>query len=115
MYLITVEGGDGSGKGEAVRILTELLSHYPFNEVHRTHEPRRHSDLGKLALEAVKLGDKTPLQEAGLFAADRLDHSHTWIKPRLERGEVVVSDRNIHSSIIYQGAVSYTHLRAHET
>ena len=51
------------------------------------------------------MGDKTPLQEAGLFAADRLDHSHTWIKPRLERGEVVVSDRNIHSSIIYQGVV----------
>ena len=105
MYLITVEGGDGSGKGEAVRILTELLAYYPFNEVHRTHEPRRHSDLGKLALEAVKVGDKTPLQEVGLFAADRLDHSHTWIKPRLERGEVVVSDRNIHSSIIYQGVV----------
>jgi dTMP kinase len=105
MYLITVEGGDGSGKGEAVRILTELLAQYPFNEVHRTHEPRRHSDLGRLALEAVKVGDKTPLQEAGLFAADRLDHSHTWIKPRLERGEVVVSDRNIHSSIIYQGVV----------
>ena len=105
MYLITVEGGDGSGKGEAVRILTELLAQYPFNEVHKTHEPRRHSDLGKLALEAVKEGNKTPLQEAGLFAADRLDHSHTWIKPRLERGEVVVSDRNIHSSIIYQGVV----------
>ena len=31
MYLITVEGGDGSGKGEAVRILTELLAYYPFN------------------------------------------------------------------------------------
>ena len=105
MYLMTVEGGDGSGKGEAVRILTELLSNYPFNEVHRTHEPRRHSDLGRLALQAVKNGDKTPLQEAGLFAADRLDHSHTWIKPRLERGDVVVSDRNIHSSIIYQGVV----------
>ena len=49
MYLITVEGGDGSGKGEAVRILSELLTNYPFREVHRTHEPRRHSDLGKLA------------------------------------------------------------------
>ena len=79
MYLITVEGGDGSGKGEAVRIIAELLSQYPFNDVHLTHEPRRHSELGKLALESVKIGDKTPLQEAGLFAADRLDHSHTWI------------------------------------
>ena len=105
MYLITVEGGDGSGKGEAVRIIAELLNQYPFSDVHLTHEPRRHSELGKLALESVKIGNKTPLQEAGLFAADRLDHSHTWIRPKLERGEVVVSDRNIHSSLIYQGVV----------
>ena len=69
MYLMTVEGGDGSGKGEAVRILTELLSNYPFNEVHRTHEPRRHSDLGRLALEAVKNGDKTPLQDCLLYTS----------------------------------------------
>ena len=105
MYLITVEGGDGSGKGEAVRIIAELLNQYPFSDVHLTHEPRRHSELGKLALESVKIGNKTPLQEAGLFAADRLDHSHTWIRPKLEKGEVVVSDRNIHSSLIYQGVV----------
>ena len=50
-------------------------------------------------------GDKTPLEEAGLFAADRLDHSHTFIKPLLDRGHVVISDRNIHSSLIYQGIV----------
>ena len=50
MYLITVEGGDGSGKGEAARILLELAAEYPFPDVHATHEPRRHSELGKLAL-----------------------------------------------------------------
>lgn len=105
MYLISVEGGDGSGKGEAARILGELLSEFPFPEVVMTHEPRRHSELGKLALSSVKLGDKTPLEEAGLFAADRLDHSHTFIRPHLARGAVVVSDRNIHSSLIYQGVV----------
>ncbi|MBT60269.1 MAG: dTMP kinase [Euryarchaeota archaeon] len=105
MYLITVEGGDGSGKGEAARILLELAAEYPFPDVHATHEPRRHSELGKLALTSVKFGDKTPLQEAGLFAADRLDHSHTWIRPLLQQGHVVVSDRNIHSSLIYQGIV----------
>ena len=70
-----------------------------------THEPRRHSELGKLALSSVKLGDKTPLEEAGLFAADRLDHSHTIIRPLLASGAVVISDRNIHSSLIYQGVV----------
>ncbi len=105
MYLISVEGGDGSGKGEAARILLELAAEFPFPEVHATHEPRRHSELGKLALTSVKLGDKTPLEEAGLFAADRLDHSHTWIRPLLAKGHIVISDRNIHSSLIYQGVV----------
>ncbi|MDA1168023.1 MAG: dTMP kinase, partial [archaeon] len=105
MYLISVEGGDGSGKGEAARILAELLSEYPFPDVISTHEPRRQSELGKLALSAVKHGKKTPLEEAGLFAADRLDHSHTFILPHLGQGSVVVSDRNVHSSLIYQGVV----------
>jgi dTMP kinase len=105
MYLISVEGGDGSGKGEAARLLLELAAEFPFPEIHATHEPRRHSELGKLALTSVKLGDKTPLEEAGLFAADRLDHSHTWIRPLLQKGHIVISDRNIHSSLIYQGVV----------
>ena len=58
MYLISVEGGDGSGKGEAARILGELLSEFPFPDVVMTHEPRRHSELGKLALQSVKLGEQ---------------------------------------------------------
>ena len=105
MYLITVEGGDGSGKGEAVRILANLANRMAFPKVHVTHEPRRHSQLGKIALSAVSKGDHTPLEEAGLFAADRVDHSHTWIRPRLLKGDLVISDRNIHSSLVYQGVV----------
>jgi len=105
MYLISVEGGDGSGKGEAVRILKEVASDFPFPAVNITHEPRRSSPIGKMALAAVKEGDKSPLQEAALFAADRLDHTHTWILPRLKRGELVISDRNVHSSLVYQGKV----------
>ena len=105
MYLITVEGGDGSGKGEAARILKEIVSDFPFPAVVMTHEPRRNSPIGLLALESVKKGDKSPLQEAALFAADRLDHTHTWILPRLQSGELVISDRNIHSSLVYQGSV----------
>lgn len=105
MYLISVEGGDGSGKGEAVRILATLANRLAFPTVHVTHEPRRHSELGKLALKAVSKGEHTPLEEAGLFAADRVDHSHTWIRPRLLKGDLVISDRNIHSSLVYQGVV----------
>ena len=37
MYLITVEGGDGSGKGEAVRILTSLANRMAFPNVHVTN------------------------------------------------------------------------------
>ena len=57
----------------------------------------------KLALQSVKLGNKHP-REAGLFAPI-LDHSHTFIRPYLASGAVVISDRNIHSSLIYQGVV----------
>ncbi len=105
MYLISVEGGDGSGKGEAVRLLAEIAATFPFTKIHVTHEPRRHSELGKIALAAVKTESLSPLREAGLFAADRVDHSHTWIKPKLLRGELVISDRNVHSSLVYQGIV----------
>jgi len=106
MYLITVEGGDGSGKGEAVRILRKIASEeFAFSGVHLTHEPRRHSRLGMLAINAVREGDHTPMEEAGLFAADRVDHSHSWIKPLLQEGGLVISDRNIHSSLVYQGIV----------
>ena len=40
MYLISVEGGDGSGKGEAARIISEILNDFPFPKIHSTHEPR---------------------------------------------------------------------------
>ena len=40
-----------------------------------------------------------------MFAADRVDHSHGWILPRLEQGMAIVSERNIHSSLVYQGIV----------
>ena len=106
MYLITVEGGDGSGKGEAVRMLRKMASEeFAFSGVHLTHEPRRHSRLGMLAIKAVRVGDHTPMEEAGLFAADRVDHSRSWIEPLLQEGGLVISDRNIHSSLVYQGVV----------
>ena len=60
MYLISVEGGDGSGKGEAVRLISMLAKKMAFPNVHVTHEPRRHSELGKLALKAVSKEKKHP-------------------------------------------------------
>ena len=106
MYLITIEGGDGSGKGLATKVISEVLQkEFSFTSVEVTGEPRREHPLGRLAIEAVRKQKMTPEEEAGLFAADRVDHSHGWILPRLEEGKVVVSERNIHSSLVYQGIV----------
>ncbi len=106
MYLITIEGGDGSGKGLATRVVSEVLQRdFSFTSVEVTGEPRREHPLGRLAIDAVRKRKMSPEEEAGLFAADRVDHSHGWILPRLEEGKVVVSERNIHSSLVYQGIV----------
>ncbi len=106
MYLITIEGGDGSGKGLATKIVAELLEkEFSFSSVEVTGEPRRDHPLGRLAIDSVRRQTHTPEQEAGLFAADRVDHSHGWILPRLEEGRIVVSERNVHSSLVYQGVV----------
>ena len=67
MYLVAVEGGDGAGKGEAVRILTRIFRKMAFPGIIKTHQPRRTSTFGKLAMDAVRQGDRTPIEEAGLF------------------------------------------------
>ena len=106
MYLFSIEGGDGSGKGLATQIVSEILqSEFCFTSVETTAEPRRDHALGRLAIDSVRKQTLTPEQEAGLFAADRLDHSHGWILPRLHEGRAIVSGRNIHSSLVYQGIV----------
>jgi dTMP kinase len=106
MYLITIEGGDGSGKGLATRVVSDVMRReFPFVSVEVTGEPRREHPLGRLAIDAVRERKMSPDEEAGLFAADRVDHSHGWILPRLEQGKAVVSERNIHSSLVYQGLV----------
>ncbi|MCH2441796.1 MAG: dTMP kinase [Candidatus Thalassarchaeum sp.] len=106
MYLITIEGGDGSGKGLATKVVAEVLEkEFCFTSVEITGEPRRDHPLGRLAIDSVRQNTHTPEEEAGFFAADRVDHSHGWILPRLEEGRIVVSERNVHSSLVYQGIV----------
>ncbi len=106
MFLFSVEGGDGSGKGLATQVISEILEEeFCFTSVEKTAEPRRNHPLGRLAIDSVRKKTLSPEQEAGLFAADRLDHSHGWILPKLLEGKAVVSERNIHSSLVYQGIV----------
>jgi dTMP kinase len=103
--LVAFEGGDGAGKSTQVRLLTRWLEQDLGHEVVVTREPGA-TWLGR-HLRELLLGQGEPVDprtEALLFAADRAHHVETVIRPALERGAVVVTDRYVDSSIAYQGA-----------
>ena len=103
-FFIVFEGVDGSGKTTQIEMLREFFIDKGY-KVNLTKEPTEDS-IGSLIWEYMKSKDRslTPETEALLFAADRLEHGK-WIKETLEKGEIVISDRYIHSSFAYQGAV----------
>ncbi len=103
-YFITFEGGEGAGKSTQIKRLAEYLRDAGY-EVLVTREPG-----GSPGAEAVRYvllsGAAEPLGqevEAVLFAAARSDHVETVIKPALERGAIVLCDRFMDSSRVYQG------------
>lgn len=101
---ITLEGGDGSGKSTQSAILTEWLIDAGNTVVH-SREPGG-TELG-LELRDIVLhrrGHMAPRAEALLYAADRAHNIATKVRPALERGDVVIQDRYIDSSVAYQGA-----------
>ncbi|WP_456285896.1 dTMP kinase [Microbacterium sp. JZ70] len=101
---ITFEGGDGVGKTTQARLLEDWLS-AEGRTVVRTREPGG-SDVGQLIRDIVlhHRGDIAPRAEALLYAADRAHHVRAVVRPALERGEVVIQDRYLDSSVAYQGA-----------
>lgn len=101
---ITLEGGDGSGKTTQAELLHGWLAGEGRTVV-RTREPGG-TDVGVEVREIVlhHRGDIAPRAEALLYAADRAHHIATVVRPALERGEVVIQDRYIDSSVAYQGA-----------
>lgn len=101
---ITFEGGEGGGKSTQVRRLAETLR-ARGREVVTTREPG-----GSPGAEAVRhvllSGAAEPLGprvEALLFAAARSDHVEQVIRPAVEAGKVVLCDRFMDSSRVYQG------------
>ncbi|MEB0306707.1 dTMP kinase, partial [Cryobacterium sp. 10I1] len=101
---ITLEGGDGSGKSTQARLLAEWLGEQG-RTVLRTREPGG-TVVGVEIREIVlhHTGEVSPRAEALLYAADRAQHIATAVRPALARGEVVVQDRYLDSSVAYQGA-----------
>lgn len=99
---VVLEGGDGSGKSTQTALLVARLRE-AGREVVATREPGA-TEAGA-AIRSVVLGggDLDPRAEALLIAADRAEHVAEVIRPALERGATVVSDRYIPSSLAYQG------------
>ncbi len=106
---IVLEGLDGAGTTTQLGLLAESLT----AAGHRVTTTREPSDgpIGVRIREALR-GELTraggerlePESMALLFAADRINHLSDVVTPALERGEWVLSDRYVHSSIAYQGA-----------
>jgi dTMP kinase len=100
---LTFEGGDGSGKSTQASLLTQWLTD-AGHSVLRTREPGG-TDLGVELRNIVlhRRGHIAPRAEALIYAADRAHHIATTVKPALERGDIVVQDRYLDSSVAYQG------------
>ncbi len=102
---VCFEGGDGSGKSTQSRRLCEALE-ADGQTVLVTFEPGD-TAVGRTLREIVlspttgELSDRT---EALLYIADKAEHVDTVVLPALARGEVVVSDRYVDSTLAYQGA-----------
>lgn len=101
---ITFEGGEGAGKSTQIRMLAATLR-ASGREVVVTREPG--GSPGAEAIRHVVLSGAAepfgPRMEAVLFAAARADHIDRTIRPALARGAVVLSDRFVDSSRVYQG------------
>ena len=104
-FFIALEGGDGAGKSTQAEALAEWIRS-KGHEVVLTREPGA-TPVGKrlrsILLDVSSAG-LSHRAEALLYAADRAEHIDTVVRPALERGAVVISDRYIDSSVAYQGA-----------
>lgn len=101
---ICVEGLDASGKTTQARRLVRELRRRGFKAVYTT-EPSP-GEIGKfIRTYILQRKRRVPIAvEALLFAVDRVDHLEQRVKPALEKGKIVVSDRYVYSSLAYQGA-----------
>ena len=101
---ISLEGGEGAGKSTQVRALADMLSRRGI-EVVTTREPGG-SEGAERIRELLLTGsdDRWSAEaEALLFAAARTDHVDKVVRPAIEAGKWVISDRFVESSLAYQG------------
>ena len=102
--LIAFEGGEGAGKTTQARLLAIWLREQGYDVI-ATQEPgatKVGMRLRALLLDTAHTG-MSSRAETLMYAADRAEHVDTLIRPALERGAVVVTDRFVDSSLAYQG------------
>lgn len=101
---VTFEGGDGSGKSTQSAVLVQWLEGLG-QTVMVSREPGG-TELGEELREIVlhRRGEISPRAEALIYAADRAHNVATRVRPALARGEIVVQDRYLDSSVAYQGS-----------
>lgn len=102
---VCFEGGEGSGKSTQSRLLRDALTATGYTVV-LTFEPGDTAvgkEVRRIVLDPAtgSLAHKT---EALLYAADKAEHVETLVLPALDRGEVVITDRYVDSTLAYQGA-----------
>jgi dTMP kinase len=103
-FFIAFEGGEGAGKSTQLEAFVDWLE-ARGDDVITTREPGGTAigkHIRKVLLDPA-CKDMDPHAEALLYAADRAQHVAEIIKPALEEGKTVVSDRFIDSSLAYQG------------
>jgi dTMP kinase len=102
---VVLEGGDGSGKSTQATRLAAWLRDHDVGVV-ETFEPGAGA-VGAVLRDVLLHGPApvAPVAEALLMAADRAQHVATEIEPALARGDWVVCDRYVPSSLVYQGVV----------
>ncbi|MEF8822206.1 MAG: dTMP kinase [Halovenus sp.] len=98
--LVTLEGIDGGGKTTVVDALRESL---PAEETVFTREPTD-SWYGDAVYRSIEDDTADPLAELFLYTADHADHLSRTVRPALDAGKLVVSDRYSDSRYAYQGA-----------
>jgi dTMP kinase len=100
MYIL-IEGIDGSGKSTLIKELLDLLK--KENKAIYIEEVDNNNQYGKLVRETLKDKSVSSQFEALIFAINRLYMCENYIKPYLDSNVIVLSDRGIVSTYVYQG------------
>lgn len=103
-YFITLEGIDGCGKSTQAKLIHQRFEAMGY-QVLLTREPggtELAEEIRRVILTPGK-EELDPIAEILLYAASRVQHVNVLIRPALESGQIVISERFVHSSLAYQG------------